>query len=64
MKHYAAREGHTYLDYHSALVTNRGLMREELSADGLHVNAEGYRIMLPLAGAAIAKALNGRKASE
>lgn len=63
MKEYVAGHNHTYLDYYSALVTNKGLMREELSEDGLHVNAKGYALMLPLAEAAIAKALSKSKSA-
>jgi lysophospholipase L1-like esterase len=59
-KRYAAVHGHTYLDYLSAMVDERGLLRAELSEDDLHPNAKGYAIMAPLAEAAIAAAL-GRK---
>ena len=51
---------HTYLDYFSAMVDEKGLLRAELSEDDLHPNAKGYAIMAPLAEAAIAKALGGR----
>jgi lysophospholipase L1-like esterase len=57
MKQYAASNGHVYLDYFSAMTDATGLLRTELSADDLHPNAEGYKIMAPLAEAAIAKAL-------
>lgn len=57
MRTYAASNKHTYLDYHSALVDDRGMLRTELSEDGLHVNPKGYAIMLPLAEAAVASAL-------
>jgi lysophospholipase L1-like esterase len=57
MKKYAAAEGHVYLDYFSAMVDDKGLLREELSADDLHPNAKGYAIMGPLAEAAIKQAL-------
>jgi lysophospholipase L1-like esterase len=46
----------TYLDYFSALVDERGLMKKELADDGLHPNAAGYKIMAPMAEAAIEKA--------
>jgi len=45
-----------YLDYFSALVDDKGLMKKELAEDGLHPNAAGYKIMAPLAKAAIEKA--------
>ena len=54
IKAYAARSGHTYLDYHSAMVDKRGLLKEELSDDGLHPNDNGYAVMAPLAEQAIA----------
>ena len=60
MKTYAANNKLTYLDYHSALVDDKGFLREELSEDGLHPNAKGYAIMAPLAEAAIARALKGK----
>ena len=56
-RQYAASNNHTYLDYHTALVDARGMLRDELSDDGLHVNAAGYAIMGPLAEAAIKEAL-------
>jgi lysophospholipase L1-like esterase len=56
MKKHAAAEGHLYLDYFSAMVDDKGLLREELSADDLHPNAKGYAIMGPLAEAAILQA--------
>lgn len=57
MKKYAAAEGHVYLDYYSAMLDDKGLLRTELSADDLHPNAQGYAIMGPLADAAIKQAL-------
>lgn len=57
MKKYAAAERHVYLDYFSAMVDDKGLLREELSADDLHPNAKGYAVMAPLAEAAILQAL-------
>src|SRR3954467_7681695 len=60
MKTYAANNKLTYLDYYSALVDDKGFLREELSEDGLHPNAKGYAIMAPLAEAAIARAFKGK----
>jgi len=57
MKSYAAAHGDVYLDYFTAMIDDKGLMRAELTADDLHPNAEGYAIMAPLAEAAIARAL-------
>jgi lysophospholipase L1-like esterase len=49
--------GCIYLDYFSAMVDDKGLLKRDLAEDGLHPNAAGYRIMAPLAEAAIEKAL-------
>jgi len=60
MKDYAAKHGHVYLDYHSATSDSRGGMRPELASDGVHPTEAGYRVMTPLAEAAIEKALRTR----
>jgi len=57
LKEYAAKNGHIYLDYFSAMSDEKGLLKPELTADGLHFNASGYAIMSPLAEKAIAQAL-------
>jgi lysophospholipase L1-like esterase len=49
----------TYLDYFSAMVDEKGYMKKELADDGLHPNAAGYKVMAPLAEAAIEKVLAG-----
>ena len=60
MKTYAANNKLTYLDYYSAMVDDKGFLKDELSEDGLHPNAKGYEIMAPLAEAAIVRALKGK----
>lgn len=50
-----------YLDYFSALVDDKGLLKKDLAEDGLHPNASGYKIMAPLAEAAIEKMLANPK---
>jgi lysophospholipase L1-like esterase len=57
LKDYCAKNGHIYLDYFSKTVDDKGFLKAELANDGLHPNAEGYKIMAPLAEAAIAQAL-------
>jgi lysophospholipase L1-like esterase len=57
LKKYAAANGHTYLDYYSRMLDDKGMLKAELAGDGLHPNAEGYKIMAPLAEAAIEQAL-------
>ena len=61
MKAYAAKNKLTYLDYYSAMIDEKGFLRDELSEDGLHPNAKGYAIMSPLAEAAITRALKNGK---
>ena len=46
-----------YVDYFSAMVDDKGMLRRELAEDGLHPNAAGYKIMTALASAAIERAL-------
>jgi lysophospholipase L1-like esterase len=46
-----------YLDYFSAMIDQQGFLKAELAEDGLHPNATGYRVMAPLALAAIQKGL-------
>jgi lysophospholipase L1-like esterase len=57
LKKYAAANGHTYLDYYSKMIDDKGMLKAELAGDGLHPNAEGYKIMAPLAEVAIEQAL-------
>jgi len=57
LKDYCATNGLVYLDYFSALIDNKEMLKKELADDGLHPNAAGYKIMAPLAEAAIEKAL-------
>ena len=64
IKAYAARSGHIYLDYHSAMVDEKGFLREELSDDGLHPNDNGYAVMAPLAEQAIAIAQRNKPGFE
>jgi lysophospholipase L1-like esterase len=61
MKDYAARNHHIYLDYFSAMVDAKGFLKDELSNDGLHPNAQGYTVMNPLAEAAIQSSLKRGK---
>jgi len=57
MRKFAEARKHTYLDYFSAMTDDKGLLKEELSADDLHPTAAGYAVMAPLAEAALARAL-------
>ena len=57
LSEYAKAKGHVYLDYQSAVADSEGRLRPELTDDGLHPNAAGYKVMAPLAEQAIALAL-------
>jgi lysophospholipase L1-like esterase len=57
LRNYCEQNNLIYLDYYSAMVDSRGMMKENLADDGLHPNDAGYRVMAPLAEAAIGMAL-------
>jgi len=63
LKEYCAKNRIVYLDYFSAMVDDKGLLKSELADDGLHPNDAGYKTMVPLAKAAIAKAVAGKPGS-
>ncbi|MGB6024000.1 MAG: SGNH/GDSL hydrolase family protein, partial [Candidatus Sulfotelmatobacter sp.] len=56
LKDYCAKNGFVYLDYFSTVVDDKGMLRRDLSDEGLHPNASGYKIMAPLAEKAVAAA--------
>ncbi|MCW5970962.1 MAG: SGNH/GDSL hydrolase family protein [Blastocatellales bacterium] len=60
LKRYCAEQKHIYLDYYTRMLDDNGMLRAELARDGLHPNADGYKIMAPLAEAAIGEALKKR----
>jgi len=55
------KRGFTYLNYYDAMVDSSGQLKAELANDGLHPNADGYRVMAPLAQASIEKVLSAMK---
>lgn len=57
LKNYAVENKLTYLDYYSAMIDDKGFLKDELSDDGLHPNEQGYQVMGPPAEQAIADAL-------
>lgn len=57
LKDYCAKNNLIYLDYFSAMVDDKGMMKKDLADDGLHPNAAGFKIMAPLAESAVEKAL-------
>jgi len=57
IKAYAAENNLTLLDYFTPLVDERNGQKTELTTDGVHPNAAGYRVMATVTEQAIAKAL-------
>jgi lysophospholipase L1-like esterase len=57
IKRYAEQAGVVYLDYYSKMADARGGLPPELANDGVHPTEAGYRLMAPLAEAAIQQAL-------
>jgi lysophospholipase L1-like esterase len=58
LKSYSAARHLVYVDYYSALTDGALGMRSELTHDGVHPTRAGYRVMQPLAEAAIRAALS------
>ena len=56
IKDYAQKNGAVYLDYHSPMADDKMGLKAELSADGVHPNQAGYKVMAPLTQAAIDQA--------
>ena len=57
MKDYAKKVDAIYVDYFSAMVDGKGFLKENLSEDGIHPNAQGYEIMTKIVDEVIEKAL-------
>jgi lysophospholipase L1-like esterase len=57
LKAYCAANAYVYLEYFSAMVDDKGLLKRDLADDGLHPNVAGYKVMAPLAQTAIDRAL-------
>ena len=53
LKQFCSQRGFTYVDYYSSMVDSSGYLQADLSDDGLHPNSKGYRVMAPIALAAI-----------
>jgi len=60
MKDYCTHSGCTYADYFTAMADEKHGMKEGLSIDGIHPTAEGYKIMSPIAEAAISAAIKSK----
>jgi lysophospholipase L1-like esterase len=53
LKNFCEQRHFPYVDYYAALVDKAGFLQADLADDGLHPNARGYRLMAPIARAAI-----------
>lgn len=62
IRNYCRERNHLYVDYFSPMVDEKGFLKAELADDGLHPNGAGYRVMAPLALAAIEKSVAGQAA--
>jgi acyl-CoA thioesterase-1 len=56
LSEYASRAGAQYVDFYSAMADKSGKMQPAFTSDGIHPNADGYRVMDPLVQSAISKA--------
>lgn len=53
LKSFCEQRHFPYVDYYAALVDKAGFLQADLSDDGVHPNARGYRLMAPVALTAI-----------
>jgi lysophospholipase L1-like esterase len=54
---YCEKNGCVYLDYYPSMLDDHGMLKKEITIDGLHPNADGYAVMSRLAEQAISAAL-------
>lgn len=57
IKEYASGNDFYYIDYYSSMVDEKKCLKSEFTADGVHPNAAGYKVMERLAEKEIAMAL-------
>jgi lysophospholipase L1-like esterase len=57
IKTYCGKKGFIYLDYFTPMANEQHGMKAELTSDGVHCTAAGYKVMEPLAQEAIKQAL-------
>jgi acyl-CoA thioesterase I len=60
IRSYCESQHFACVDYYAVMVDSAGQMQTDLSDDGLHPNAKGYRVMSPVALDAIGRALSGQ----
>jgi lysophospholipase L1-like esterase len=61
LKNFCEQRHYRYVDYYAALVDKSGQLQADLADDGLHPNGKGYRLMAPVALAAIDSAVKPAK---
>jgi lysophospholipase L1-like esterase len=61
---YCRSQGFVYVDYYAAMIDTSFQMQADLSDDGLHPNAKGYRVMSPIALEAVGRVLSGANLSD
>jgi lysophospholipase L1-like esterase len=59
LKAYCAKNKLTYVDYYSAMLDGQGMLKKEITYDGLHPNEAGYAIIEPIIQNAICLAQVG-----
>jgi lysophospholipase L1-like esterase len=64
LREYCRAHHCVYVDYYNALLDTNGVLGADLSDDGLHPNAKGYRIMAPLAVKGLDQALSETSVTE
>ena len=57
IKDYCKKKGYEYVDYHSAMTTEKGGINPPYSRDFIHPNRKGYEVMMPIVKKAIDKVL-------
>ena len=57
---FCRRRGYSFADYHAAMVDRQGLLRADLTRDGLHPVAEGYSLMASVVEPVVERALRRR----
>ncbi|HEX8549852.1 MAG TPA: GDSL-type esterase/lipase family protein, partial [Cytophagaceae bacterium] len=60
IKTYALKNGHSYVDYHSAMKDEKNGLKGIYGDDGVHPNAAGYKVMEPLLQKEIKRALSSK----
>lgn len=48
IRDYCIRENFIFIDYYTAMADDKGMMKADLSDDGVNPNARGYRVMSPI----------------